>query len=60
MTIYGAEFKLDVGLYRLNQQVACQRIGKNFLDATSRIRNALASVANLFAMPSLKLAPALV
>ena len=23
---YGAEFKLDVGLYRLDQQVACQRI----------------------------------
>lgn len=22
---YGAEFKLDVGLYRLDQQVACQR-----------------------------------
>lgn len=22
---HGAEFKLDVGLYRLDQQVACQR-----------------------------------
>jgi hypothetical protein len=24
----GLNFKLDVGLYRLDQQVACQRIGK--------------------------------
>jgi hypothetical protein len=25
-----ADFKLDVGLYRLDQQVACQRIDKHF------------------------------
>jgi hypothetical protein len=26
--VVGLNFKLDVGLYRLDQQVACQRIGK--------------------------------
>jgi hypothetical protein len=31
----GLNFKLDVGLYRLDQQVACQRIGKTLLDAKS-------------------------
>jgi len=29
MTNYGAEFKLDVGLYQLYQQAACQRIDNN-------------------------------
>ncbi len=29
----GLNFKLDVGLYRLHQQVACQRIDKTFTDA---------------------------
>jgi hypothetical protein len=33
----GLNFKLDVGLYRLNQQVACQRIDKTNLDATSSL-----------------------
>jgi hypothetical protein len=33
--VRGLNFKLDVGLYRLDQQVACQRIGKPFLDANS-------------------------
>lgn len=30
---YGAEFKLDVGLYRLDQQVACQRYRQNPINA---------------------------
>lgn len=34
---YGAEFKLDVGLYRLDQQVACQRYRQPNLDATSKV-----------------------
>ena len=29
-TYEGLNVKLDVGLYRLDQQVACQRIGKFF------------------------------
>jgi hypothetical protein len=53
--LYGAEFKLDVGLYQLDQQVACQRIG-NFLDANSKFSNALAYLRNAF-MPNF--APAL-
>jgi hypothetical protein len=31
----GLTFKLDVGLYRLNQQVACQRYRQKSLDAES-------------------------
>ncbi len=40
--IYGAEFKLDVGLYRLNQQVACQRYRQNRISANffNRVANA--------------------
>jgi len=34
----GLNFKLDVGLYRLYQQVACQRIGKTFTDANLKDR----------------------
>lgn len=33
--ICGAEFKLDVGLYQLDQQVACQRHRQTILDAKS-------------------------
>ena len=40
--IRGAEFKLDVGLYRLDQQVACQRIG-NTIDAKPSISEMYAS-----------------
>ena len=43
----GLNVKLDVGLYRLNQQVACQRYRQNFLDANSKIRGAVASVGNM-------------
>ena len=47
----GLNFKLDVGLYRLDQQVACQRYRQKFLVAKStETREALvAQVANLFA-----------
>lgn len=31
----GLNFKLDVGLYQLDQQVACQRYRQNFLIATA-------------------------
>jgi hypothetical protein len=32
----GLNFKLDVGLYQLDQQVACQRYRQNFLIATAK------------------------
>ncbi len=38
MNYEGLNFKLDVGLYRLDQQVACQRIGKTFTDANLKDR----------------------
>lgn len=31
----GLNFKLDIGLYQLDQQVACQRYRQNFLIAKS-------------------------
>ena len=58
----GLNVKLDVGLYRLDQQVACQRYRQNFLDAISKIKSVAANVsdfvASIFAVRSL--APALV
>ncbi len=48
-TYVGLNFKLDVGLYRLDQQVACQRIGKTFIDAKST----KSVVADLFAKSKL-------
>ena len=42
----GLNVKLDVGLYRLDQQVACQRYRQPLLDAISRVRD---FVANAFA-----------
>lgn len=32
----GLNFKLDIGLYRLDQQVACQRYRQNFLIANAK------------------------
>ena len=58
--IYGADFKLDVGLYRLNLQVACQRYRQTILDANSKISDAKEAVANLFARSNFSVAPALV
>jgi len=42
MTLRGLNFKLDVGLYRLDQQVACQRYRQNLLDANLKDRVASA------------------
>lgn len=47
----GLNFKLDVGLYRLDQQVACQRYRQNLLDANLKDR-VVASVKNIFAVPA--------
>ena len=47
----GLNFKLDVGLYRLDQQVACQRIGKTFIDANLKVsvKTALVNARSAFA-----------
>lgn len=37
----GLNFKLDVGLYRLDQQVACQRYRQNPIVAKTPIANAV-------------------
>ena len=37
----GLNFKLDVGLYRLDQQVACQRYRQNPIVAKSPIASAV-------------------
>lgn len=37
----GLNFKLDVGLYQLDQQVACQRYRQTILDAESKLTAAL-------------------
>jgi hypothetical protein len=53
----GLNVKLDVGLYRLDQQVACQRYRQNLLDANlkDRVASAIETgrnyVATLFATP---------
>ena len=44
----GLHFKLDVGLYRLDQQVACQRYRQTTIDAKTPISDAKAKVAALF------------
>lgn len=56
----GLNFKLDVGLYRLNQQVACQRYRQTTTNAKTSVREAMATVSDLFSRSNLKLAPALV
>lgn len=45
----GLNVKLDVGLYRLDQQVACQRYRQIILDAISNFKSAVASVRNFVA-----------
>ena len=50
----GLNFKLDVGLYRLDQQVACQRYRQTILDAKTSTREA---VASLFERSGFSLAP---
>ena len=49
----GLNVKLDVGLYRLDQQVACQRYRQQSLTAKLNIKSALASLGNLFSAPKL-------
>ena len=54
---YGAEFKLDVGTLRLNQQVACQRYRQTILDAktsslAAKLANVRASAKMFSAMPA--------
>ena len=41
--VTGLNFKLDVGLYLLDQQVACQRID-NYIDAKTSISDAVNNV----------------
>ena len=46
----GLNFKLDVGLYRLDQQVACQRYRQTYLSAVTNPLKRLANyVASAFA-----------
>jgi hypothetical protein len=54
LTYVGLNFKLDVGLYRLDQQVACQRYRQNQIVAekTTSVRDA---VANLFERSNLNI-----
>jgi len=49
----GLNFKLDVGLYRLDQQVACQRYRQTTIDAKTPILERLAAL-NPFKGLSLK------
>lgn len=61
-SFYGADFKLDVGLYQLVLQVACQRYRQNRINAKTSIREVIATAASavksLFVVPTF--APALV
>jgi hypothetical protein len=54
---YGAEFKLDVELYRLYQQVACQRYRQTTIDEKTSISSVKATVADLFQRSNLSVAP---
>ena len=55
VTDTGLNFKLDVGLYRLDQQVACQRHRQHTINANAftRVKN---FVASAFAQPTLAFA----
>lgn len=51
---YGAEIMLDVGLYQLDQQAACQRYRQNFViaDAFTRAKEGFKNAAlALFGQP---------
>jgi hypothetical protein len=52
----GLNFKLDVGLYRLDQQVACQRYRQNLLTANVKesLVNAWGNFKLAFATPVLQ------
>jgi hypothetical protein len=45
----GLNFKLDVGLYRLYQQVACQRYRQTTLDANQKVSDFVASINSVLA-----------
>jgi hypothetical protein len=42
----GLNFKLDIGLYQLDQQVACQRIDKTTIVARNTISDMVNNVLN--------------
>ncbi len=52
MDTYGAEFKLDVGLYRLESQVACQRYRQKRISANllNRVADTWNSVKAAFSV----------
>lgn len=55
----GLNFKLDVGMLRLDQQVACQRYRQNFLDAnkvSKTVDNFVARVQGLRAFDAVAVA----
>jgi hypothetical protein len=57
----GLKYMLDIGLYRLDQQVACQRYRQNFLIAKATQKTAmnwLDQVNDTLASRQLALAPA--
>ena len=54
----GLNVKLDVGLYQLDQQVACQRYRHIILDAISKISAVLANVRDNFVATFVGRAPA--
>ena len=57
----GLNFKLDVGLYRLDQQVACQRYRQTTIVVKNFVSRVASTVASAFALPvNLAFAPALV
>lgn len=61
MTLFtGLNFKLDVGLYQLDQQVACQRYRQTTIDAKTSISDTKEAVANLFARSNFGFATAAV
>ena len=54
--VMGLNFKLDVGLYQLDQQAACQRIGKFSTDAN--LKESLLATFGNFTFPKLQAVPA--
>lgn len=48
----GLNFKLDVGHYRLDLQVACQRYRQHFTDAKTFVSEKLAAVKSYFTVPT--------
>ena len=57
MTYYGAEIMLDVGLYQLDQQVACQRYRQTRIIA--KLSDRVAGFVNSVKTAFMPLAPVL-